>query len=191
MRSFTAFRAAAKAASLILLGALISFQLGGIGVEAATMQTRTASCTGLDFHPIDGDTNYGYYHFERVRTALGGGGYFYCHLELPTKGVVTKVQFTLEDTSGSGAVDYCGLFRNDLDPSHVMDYQPVAQVPSTGDGAFPGTVRLSTQVITFGTIDNSRYAYWAQCRINSEPHFDYELGIYGATVTYKISSANG
>jgi hypothetical protein len=191
MRLFPAVRAVAIAGSMVLLGASLATQFGGTSVEAATMQTRTASCTGLDFHPIESATEYGHYNFELVRTQTTGDGYFYCHLDLPTRAVVTKVQFTLEDTTAGGAVDYCGLFRNDLDPAHVGEYQQVAQVPSTGDNAVPRTVRYSTTAITYGTIDNSRYAYWAQCRINEEPFHDNDLGIYGATVTYKISAANG
>jgi hypothetical protein len=189
--SLVSFGPVLKAGLLVAVGALIAVQFGGATAHGATMLARSASCTGLNFHPIDSSTTYSYYHSELVRTTSNGDGWFYCNLELPNNAVVTKVQFTLEDGNAAGAVRYCGLFRNDLDSAHVAEYQPVAQIPSTGDNAAPHTVRLSTQHITNGRINNSRYAYWAQCQIDTHPFYDKDLGIYGMDVIYTISSANG
>lgn len=189
-----------RAVSFLVVGVLAgttagSALFGAPSADAATTYIRSVSCTGLNFHPVDSKTGYGYYGTGLMRTTdegYDGSGMFACDPGLPNKAIVTKVQFTLFDTNAGGAVESCGLYRNGLEVAAATSSQAVATVTSTGVDAFPGFVRRTTTTISNATIDNSRYAYWLQCRISTHPYYDYELRIHGANVIYKISSpANG
>jgi hypothetical protein len=111
-----------------------------------------------------------------------------CDPGLPNRAVVTTVQFTLRD-SASGDIKFCGLLRSGLAPQSATSYQVLASVPATPLGdPDPGTVRKTDTSIDFATIDNARFGYWLQCRLGGDGG---DLGIYGASVTYQISAANG
>jgi hypothetical protein len=56
-----------------------------------------------------------------------------------------------------------------------------------GQAATPGLIRLTDTSITSATIDNVKNAYYVQCDLNTP----VGLGLYGASVTYKISSTKG
>jgi hypothetical protein len=152
----------------------------------------------MAFHVIDGDTVPAYQGTLVFRKDEVGSGFFICDAGLPDRAVVTKVQFTVLDSysgndPGEGQVRYCGLLRQDLRASTAGQYQELAAVPATGPAATPGKVRLSDTIIN-ATVDTSRFAYWLQCQLTNDgdPLGDaVYLGLYGATVTYRISSANG
>lgn len=185
--------------SALLIGtslAPVAAQVPATGSSATTQQVRSASCHGLDFTPMDSETTYSYKGLMRIRTFLGnetsGTGYFGCDPGLPSRAVVTQVQFTLWDDDPSGSVRYCGLFRSGLSVAKAKSYDEVAQVPDTGEKAVPGAVRLSDTTIKHGTIDNGNFVYWLQCQITSDtPPFNEGIGIFGADILYTISAANG
>lgn len=150
---------------------------------AAILATRAVSSHGYDFAPLDVDGSTSAHHDGTMRF---GPGYFVCDPGLPHRAVVTKVQFTVRDEVFDSEIT-CGLFRSDLTVAGAGTYEALATVPGSGVGDEPNTVRLSTTLIAFPTIDNTKYAYWLQCHIP----VDGALGVYGATVTYTITSANG
>jgi hypothetical protein len=51
--------------------------------------------------------------------------------------------------------------------------------------------RLTAASITNATIDNNKWACWLQCQVNDVDVQTTSVGIYGASVTYRIDSANG
>lgn len=65
----------------------------------------------------------------------------------------------------------------------------------TGMTPQPGLKRYSTTAIAAPTVDNGAYGYVWQCRIALDPEIAQirspGVGIIGADVTYRISSANG
>jgi hypothetical protein len=98
----------------------------------------------------------------------------------------------LHDESSIGEVRYCALYRSGLTPATALTEDLMAVVPTTGIAANPGAQRLSSSSITHAVIDNTKWGYYLQCQINV-PGQGYSsfLGIYGADVTYTISSTNG
>jgi hypothetical protein len=67
------------------------------------------------------------------------------------------------------------------------DTPVLALLPSTGVSELTQHIRLSTTAISLATIDRKNYAYYVSCRLGA----DIGVGIWGADVTYRISSANG
>lgn len=166
----------------------------------AAVQTRVASCQGLNFHAITTDTTFGYRNNNGtmlIRYDSGQAddpdGFFLCDPGLPNKAVVTKVQFTVFDGVELGEVRYCALYRAGLTASNADDAsQLMAEVGTTGMAAQPGVVRRSDTSIANATIDNASWGCWLQCQINfPQGSSSNGVGIYGANVTYQISAANG
>lgn len=187
----------------ILAGAL--FVAPGVTAVSApapaeTTQMRVASCQGLNFHPITADTGYHYRNDRGVflyRTDAGRSddpdGFFLCDPALPHRAVVTTVQFTVYDGVETSEVRYCALYRAGLNATNADDgSQLMAQVGTTGMAQKPGVVRKTTSSIAHATIDNANWAYTLQCQIYFPSGTSTNgVGIYGASVTYQISSTNG
>jgi hypothetical protein len=199
MPAVTRLLRATRPVLLVVLGAVIG---AGVAPAVATVrnqaaqpavtQTRSTSCQGLNFHPIDSKTGYDWYGGEIRVTQPGGSNFLLCDPGLPNMAVVRKVQFTLHDESSIGEVRYCALYRSGLTPATALTEELMAVVPTTGLAANPGTPRLSSATISKATIDNTKWGYYLQCQINV-PGQGYSnfLGIYGADVVYTISAANG
>ena len=106
-------------ASLVVL--LVGMLLGAAFVvplltpnaaNAVTTYTRSVSCAGGSFLPVDSDTTYemnGIRGCDRARTERG---LFRCDPGLPHGGVVTQVRFTLVDNSLTAYVGPCWLKRH-------------------------------------------------------------------------------
>jgi hypothetical protein len=152
--------------------------------ELATTQSRSVSCSSTGFFPLDTDT--GYENYGAVRSAERGDT-LRCEIALPHRATVTRVRFTLWDNNSTGSVGPCELRRMDLVAATTGVEQTMASLPATGLAAVPGNSRVSTSSISFASVDDSRYAYWLQCNVSGTPF----IGIYGADVTFSISSANG
>ena len=163
--------------------------------QAASVYTRSVSCSSLNFHPHDSVTTFDYSGAELYRTDNNvGSGFFICDPNLPNKAVVTKVQFTLMNNSAEGAdIRYCALVRSGLKAAKARAIDVMAQVPTLGPQAGPTVIRLTNSTIQFATIDTRDHAYWLQCKINGRTaNLAHDnLGIYGADVTYAISATNG
>ena len=197
MSRSTAPAASLRPALCVLLGCLVGAVVAGPTVAAvrgpgsqlATTQTRSASCSGLDFHPIDSATGYGYFpgSTEIYLTDLEGSDFLVCDPNLPQGAVVQKVQFTVMD-SDAGVARYCGLDRSGLAASTASTVEQIALVPDSDSHAAGGVARLSSSSISHATVDNTNHAYWLQCQLTDNTHW---LGIYGADVIFTISSTNG
>lgn len=169
-------------------GAAATGPLADDGAAAATSQTRSASCHAFDFRPIDSATDYGYANTKRIRVGTAGSGFFTCNPGLPQRAVVTEVQFSIWDGSGSSEVKFCGLYRSGLSSASSEVVQALAQLPATGIAQAPGFARLTATSITHATVNTSSFAYWLQCNLEQAGQ---SLGLYGADVIYTISTANG
>jgi hypothetical protein len=157
--------------------------------SAAAAQTRSVSCHAFDFTPIDTATESDYASAKRYRTGTGGSGFFVCDPGLPHRAVVTKVQFSIWDGSGSTEVKYCGLYRSGLaTASSSENIQKLAALPPTGIAEAPGFARLTDTSIQNATVNTNSYAYWLQCNLGVAGQ---SLGLYGADVFYTITAANG
>jgi hypothetical protein len=182
----------AAAVSALATNALVSGPgAASAASSAATSQTRSVSCNAYQFVPVDSNTAYDYIKTLRIRAGEVGSGFFICNPTLPTRAVVTKVQFSLWDKVATSAVSFCGMYRSGLsNATAAQSYQELASVPSTGGPQAPGFVRLTDTSIQNATIDNSNFSYWLQC--NLDPTGDHGgTGIYGADVIYTISNTNG
>ncbi len=102
------------------------------------------------------------------------------------------VRFTLYDNSDLINIAYCALVRGSLGTG-TGDAQAMAVIDQTGMAATPGSVRRSDTTIVHATVDQAAYGYWLQCQIIYADTLvaTDENGIIGATVTYRISSADG
>lgn len=188
---------ALRPAILLAAGILIgqgAFAIAAPSRPAATTQTRIASCSGFDFHPIDSRTTEAWDGRTKYRRTKDGDGWFTCNPNLPHRAVVTRVRFTVVDRHYLIDLQYCGLVRIPLATTGDFDTVGMA-ISGTGKTAEPGTLRASTSAITFGTVDNGAFVYTLQCHIVfSDPLVQLDgadAGIIGADVTYRISSANG
>jgi hypothetical protein len=152
--------------------------------EQATTQSRSVSCSSTGFFPLDSDTSYENYGVVR---SAERGDIMRCEIALPHRAVVTRVRFTLWDNNASGSVGPCALKRMDLVAATTGVEQTMASVAATGVGPTPGKTRVSAPSITSPAVDDSRYVYWLQCQVDGTPF----TGVYGADVTFNITSANG
>jgi hypothetical protein len=157
---------------------------------AVTTYTRWASCAGLSFYPLDYADGYGAQGTLRTRPYSDnqGDGYFLCDPGLPNGAVVTKVQFTVRDAHFISDMTNCALVRSSLIPSRATIAEVLAGPLGTSEE--PGDVRLIDDSIAFATINNAKFGYWLQCRIEAAPASG-EIGLYGANVTYTITATNG
>lgn len=172
--------------ALVLFGfcigaALVGPVSAGGPAPRGTTQSRFASCAGLDFYPLHQDVLYGSAGTLRI-----ANGYVLCDPALPHRAVVTRVQFTMLDNSGTEGLNHCALVRTGLQRPHATTAQVMASVPDTL-GA-PGLVRFASSSPSFPTVDNARFGYFLQCQITAKTT---DVGLYGANVTYTISSTNG
>jgi hypothetical protein len=156
--------------------------------SATAAQTRSVSCHAFDFSPVDTATGSDYALTKRYRTGTEGSGFFVCDPGLPHRAVVTKVQFSIWDGSGSSQVQYCGLYRSGLAESSSETVQELAAVPATGIAQAPGFARLTDTSIQNATVNNNSFAYWLQCNLGQAGQ---SLGLYGADVFYTITATNG
>lgn len=188
---------ALRPAILLAAGILIgqgAFAIAAPATPAATTQTRIASCSGFDLHPIDNRTTEAWDGRVKYRRNKDDDGWFMCNPTLPHRAGVTKVLFTVKDGDNNIDLQYCGPMRIPL--TTTGEARAVGMATSgTGMANEPGILRASTTAITFATVDNGLFAYTLQCHIV----FGYQLveigggyaGIIGADVTYRISSTNG
>jgi hypothetical protein len=156
-------------------------------VEPMAVQTRVASCSAMNFLPIDSETAYGSVAGRRYRVGTNGEGYFTCDPNIPHRAVVTAVRFTVWDNSAAAEVRNCALLRHGLTPTTASTFNLVGQVAPTGVAETPGVVRRTAPAITNATVNLSLYAYLLQCEIAGNG----AVSIYGASVTYTIDAANG
>jgi hypothetical protein len=193
-----------RALAALLLGAAIA----GVAVRpnlafasppapAAASQVRVSGCAGLNFHPADSDTWYGYvkdmiyHHVTNQAASQHGSGFFLCDPNLPQSAVVTQVQFTLYDNFNGDEVNDCGLVRTPLAGNVPDTFQFMALLPATGVLNTPGRIRKTDSTISYPTINNGAYAYYLQCRVTAEENTDVYTGIFGADVVYSINVAKG
>lgn len=182
----------------ILLAAGVLLGQGALTIAAptapaATTQTRTVSCSGLDFHPVDSRTQYSFDGRWLFKSTFKTDGWFFCPADLPDRAVVKKVSFTLRDVSDAESLRYCALVRISLVATDGR-FEAMASVAETGMAATPGDVRRSDTSIQTPTVDNTKWAYSYQCQIvygSIEETSDAQAGIGGASVTFSISAANG
>ena len=186
----------ARSVAYLFIGALLSTLLLGAGkATGVTTYTRSVSCSGFNFNPIDAVTQKAWHPTERYLYRTGsaaGDGYFLCDPGLPHKAVVKRVRFTLFDSSDLVEVRYCALYRSSLAATYPTAYpEDMAQVATTGHVQAPGKVRLQDTSINFATVDNASYAYWLQCQMYGDPRDYDEVGLYGVEVTFRITASNG
>jgi hypothetical protein len=156
---------------------------------AATMQSRTSSCAGFAFQPLDSDTYSGYLP-EGVRYGAPqrGSGIFVCDPKLPNRAVVTSIRFVLWDESPEGEIEGCGLYRTGTTESGAPRVVAMGRAPSTGLAARPHRVTVSDRTITSATVNMASWGYWLQCQVHfptAEGRF-FEAGIVSAHVNYKV-----
>jgi hypothetical protein len=191
-------RGRAASAAVLMLGVFVALTIiapaalgGPIGKAAtqpASTQSRSVSCDAFDFQPVDSDTGADYFNAKRIRKGTGGSGFFICNPSLPNTAVVTKVQFSVWDGSGSSQVKFCGLYRSGLTASTADTVQELASLPATGISTAPGFIRLTDSSIQNATVNNAKYVFWLQCNLEQAGQ---SLGLFGANVIYSITSANG
>jgi hypothetical protein len=175
-------------ASALAAGVATSSSAATAPSAATVTQTRSVSCHAFDFAPLDTATGSDYASTKRYRTGATGSGFFVCNPGLPNRAVVTKVQFSIWDGSGSSEVAFCGLYRSGLAEAGSEAIQELAALPATGIAGAPGFARLTDTSILNATINNTAFAYWLQCNLGQAGQ---SLGLYGADVAFTITSANG
>lgn len=175
--------------ALVLVGAAITGPIAAsTSPSASSSQTRSVSCHAYEFQPVDSATGSDYHDAKRIRAGTNGSGFFVCDPRLPDRAVVTKVQFSIWDGSGSSEVQYCGLYRSGLTSTSADTVQEMAAMPATGLAQAPGFARLTDTTIQHATVNTASYVYELQCNL---PLAGQSLGLFGADVIYTISSANG
>lgn len=157
---------------------------------AATMQSRTSSCAGYAFQPLDSDTYAGFTP-EGVRygaTTGGGSGIFICDPKLPNRAVVTSIRFVLWDDTSSGEITDCGLYRTGTTDSSGPRVVRMGLAPATGLNARRGRIAVSDSTISSATVNTSSWAYWFQCQVHFpvEEGRRFDAGIISGHVTYRV-----
>jgi hypothetical protein len=173
---------------LLLVGAVFGALTGapamaGDATTGAAIQVRVASCAGLGFHPLNSSTT-----SKSSGPLRMGNGFQICNPQLPHRAVVKKVTFTVYDNSAYGQVANCALVRHRLTGFETPAFEVLGSVQPTGMTQAFGEERLADDTIDYATIDNQRNGYFLQCQIEE---YLQTQGIYGATVSYTISSTDG
>ena len=176
----------------VLAPAAVDVAASGSRVPLTSTQTRSASCAGAGFYPLGSTIGYGMIGAGRVLTDFGTSSTFTCAIGLPTGGVVTSVQFTLQvPPPGSSGTRKCGLERVGLSASSTPQAAVMGRVANSDTLAHAGLVRLTDSTISHATVDNRRYAYYLQCQLYADLGFPSYGRIYGADVVYTISASKG
>ena len=150
---------------------------------------RSASCSAFGFVPADSATGYDYAGGKRIPRLNGGKGFFVCPQGLPTRAVVTKVQFSIWDGNGLYELKYCGLYRSGLDTAANAETVRLASMGPTGISQARASPSDPGASIQNATVDATNHVYGFECDLSGDG--GESLGIYGTTVTYTISAANG
>ena len=163
------------------------------GAEGVIIKTRTASCSGANFVPANSFVSYQFL-WEKLSVVPGGSGdvgTFFCNPALPSKATVTKVVFDVWDTSADGEVQGCGLTGYPVDASFGGAFE-MAYVNGTGISETPYRPLLVDTSIQNNPTNNAVAGYALWCTIDGESAAPYdEVGLFGASITYKISAGNG
>ncbi|HYI22133.1 MAG TPA: hypothetical protein VEX62_05795 [Candidatus Limnocylindrales bacterium] len=179
----------------LAVGALLAPAFSGGGAQAVTTYTRSASCHGLGFSPAGSHTAYFQQGGARI-LENGHSDFMFCAIGLPHKAAVTRFQVTGYDASTMGSITNCGLVRNSLTLAGTETFQSLAGVNPTTLAGTPGRFASATTTInaSYKSIDNAAYAYFVQCQViapNVGADSAANIRLYGATVTYRITAANG
>ena len=185
--------ATAAAVSALATSALVSGPgAASAASSAATSQTRSVSCNAYQFVAVDSNTGYDYIKTLRIRAGEVGSGFFICNPTLPTRAVVTKVQFSVLDNVSIGAVSLCAHVpvRDWALPTPLSRIRNSPHSPPPAWPRRPVLCALRTPPLRTRPSITSNFSYWLQC--NLDPGGDHGgTGIYGADVIYTISNTNG
>lgn len=152
-------------------------RLDGLDSDEFVTKSGSFSCPGNTWTAA---SSYNDYQTSGPLMYVGVGSasvFFRCGISLPQGVEVTSAAFAVQDSS-SGATVECALFRSGLVTAIGTTNNVVSSLVTSGA---PGATVLSTNQVTFGLIDNSRYAYYAGCTVIED---GWDTGIYGVTVSY-------
>jgi hypothetical protein len=181
-----------RLATRVLFGAVLvaAAIVAGPHLVGATnkpaLQTRAVSCYATAFRPIDSNAGYTIGGANILYWTGGGSSNFECNPVLPQHAMVTRLAITSADYVTNDQMGLCRLERFPLVPSQSLR-QTMATVPGTGVAFMGGRTRRSTKHISHAAIDNQSWAYAIDCTLPANP----SAGLYGASVTFQISAANG
>lgn len=192
MRPGAIFILAALIGATAVVMAPAAAKFTGVAPDSAAaviIKTRTASCAGVAFWPNDSATTYVVFGYgERVRTSASGGQRFWCDPGLPNKATVTKVVFDVKDANVSLQVVGCGLTKIFVNASGAAMVD-MAAVAGTGGMPAPGRVLLTDTPIIGNPTNNATTSYALWCDL--DPEGMGAIGLFGASITYTISSGDG
>ncbi|MFN8623927.1 MAG: hypothetical protein U0869_24560 [Chloroflexota bacterium] len=150
-----------------------------MGFTPSAAQTRWVSCHGLAFRPETSGVAYN--DFGRAsgsaRYLPTVGARLACRLDLPDGWTMRKVRFVAwdDDPAADESVHDCQVRRVTLAGGKVGDVSsPLSSV------GFSQVALLDDATLSRATIDQSRYAYWAECQVAASPTQD--VGLFGVTV---------
>ncbi|MFN8623253.1 MAG: hypothetical protein U0869_21150 [Chloroflexota bacterium] len=177
----------ALAAGSVLAVALVPPALATrpAAVAPAATVTGAASCPGVGFMPTGSGVQLSEDGVARYFT--GFAATFRCPIQLPQGARVTAVRFSVNDgrpgTSAEFSITDCQLQRGAIDPASST---VVTMAGPLSSGDQPGKVVLSDTSITGATVDNRRYAYWAQCSIGGTDVAAVPVYLYGVDIRYTV-----
>jgi hypothetical protein len=155
-------------------------------LQGATTHTRFFSCAGTSFFPDDDTITYDSLDGLRYPTT-GTPASFRCNVVIPNGATVTRVDFSVRDSSGAASVDFTEMWRTNM-VSTIGTQTEMADAGTTTVGGTPGDIQLSDTTIASPVIDNNQFSYYLLCGVTSASSV---AGCYGANVTYTISGSNG
>jgi hypothetical protein len=151
-------------------------------VQESEMFTGSFSCPGHQFQ--EDKSSYGFDDANGYVYATSGG-IFTCNASLPDGATIAAVHFSVFDSSASFYVSGF-LTRLDL-ASNLGQGATLASVLSDG-GSAPGRIRLSDTTIENPVVDNGNFAYALRMSTDGT---NLTAGLYGATVEYTVTGAQG
>lgn len=145
--------------------------------------TRHFSCAG---NTMVADASTTTYVTDGPLLEAQNGG-FRCNLTLPDGAKITKAMAAFRNNDSAGSAT-CALARNEIDVPNP-NFDQVALIGTANAGA--GDVVRTTTSITHGTIDNGRFVYRFSCVMSGGADAITDLGVFGGSVTYTVTAANG
>lgn len=123
---------------------------------------------------------------QGIYLTAGDIGWFNCPVHLPDGATVTAFRGAVRDNSTTGQA-VCYLQRYAFD--WPADGSALAFTAYTGDVTTTGDTTLLDETIADAVVDNTKFAYVAECELSAER--SKSLLLHGVAVDYRMPTAPG
>jgi hypothetical protein len=156
------------------LRATSAAKLATIYVKKADVIKGKVACAGTTYTPYSSDDDVQSSNSLRYS---GNDAIVRCNLVVPNHARVVQAHWAIRDNDAANDLS-CEVWRTKSTGTGIGVEEKLADATSTGS---PGDTRINSPV-TNGVVNNDKYSYFAQCRLQS----DANIGVWGSSFGYFI-----